>query len=366
MAHLRPWLRPGRHAPAGRGHRQRDEQLVDAVADGDDRAHRVAHPAGVQPDVPLGSRLSRVAGLDVPARQPVRRPGSPLVLAALGVFIIFKARRASMATSAAAIGWALIVVLVTTALFRWPTEAGEAADSTVTGTLGAVVERTRRQRARRGAAVPRSPRTSHESIFYRAWLAGTLGSPDSATARKYGPELFRAQALTWREAALLRARPRRWPRVIEKKKEAWKETADKIQDEDPEAYEYLTGRRSETRIGYAVLSATAAPPRPPVPAHLRAAARGVLPDRASRRDAVPRVRRPGRLPGLTRPGHRRSRARWGGAGQRDHLRDRRHRHRPGPGDPVRPGWQRARLAQPGADATVRVRHVGGAAIRSVA
>ena len=30
---------------------------------------------------------------------------------------------------------------------------------------------------------------------------------------------------------------------------------DKIQDEDPEAYEYLTGERSETRVGYAVLSA---------------------------------------------------------------------------------------------------------------
>ena len=41
----------------------------------------------------------------------------------------------------------------------------------------------------------------HEAILYRAWLAGTLGSPDSATAEKYGADLFKSQALTWREAA---------------------------------------------------------------------------------------------------------------------------------------------------------------------
>ena len=181
----------------------------------------------------------------------------PAVLALLGVMIIFKARRASMATSAAAIGWALIVVLVTTALFRWPTETGQAADATVTGTLGAVVNELdgNGRDVDPGTAVASGV---SESIFYRAWLAGTLGSPDSKTARTYGPDLFQAQALTWQEAAILERDPDEGREIIEDKQEAWKETAETIQDEDPEAYEYLTGRRSETRIGYAVLSATAA------------------------------------------------------------------------------------------------------------
>ncbi|GAB3774396.1 putative membrane protein [Nocardioides ginsengisegetis] len=181
----------------------------------------------------------------------------PAIIALLGAMIILKARRSSLATTAGAIGWALIVVFVTTALFRWPVEAGQAADATVTGTLGAVVS----QLDGHGPGVdPGTAVASNvsESIFYRAWLAGALGSPDSATAKKYGPELFKAQALTWHEASILESDPEKGKQIIEDKKQAWKDTADKIHDEDPEAYEYLTGKRSETRIGYAILSALGA------------------------------------------------------------------------------------------------------------
>jgi hypothetical protein len=130
----------------------------------------------------------------------------PFVIAAIGVLIIFKARKASLATSAAAVGWALIVVLVATALFRWPVEAGRAADATVTGTLGTVVSKVD------GNGPDVDPGTAvasnvSESIFYEAWLAGTFGTPDSETARKYGPRLFQAQALTWREARVLEEDP---------------------------------------------------------------------------------------------------------------------------------------------------------------
>ncbi|MFC5175627.1 hypothetical protein [Nocardioides taihuensis] len=177
----------------------------------------------------------------------------PVVIAALGVLIIFKARRASLATTAAAVGWALMVILITTALFRWPVEAGHAADDTVTSTLGAVVSELD---GHGGNVDPGTAVASgvHDQILYRSWLAGTLGSADSETARKYGPELFRSQALTWREAAVLESDPEEGQQIIEDKQDAWKSTAERIEDEDPEAYEYLTGRRSETRIGYAMLA----------------------------------------------------------------------------------------------------------------
>jgi hypothetical protein len=178
----------------------------------------------------------------------------PAVIALLGAVIIVRARSSALATTAGAIGWTLIVVLVTTALFRWPVEAGQAADATVTGTLGAVVGKLdgRGPEVDPGTAVASN---ISESIFYRAWLAGALGSPDSSTAKKYGPQLFKAQALTWREASVLESDPERGRQIVEEKQQAWKDVAGKIQDEDPEAYEYLTGKRSETRIGYAVLSA---------------------------------------------------------------------------------------------------------------
>ena len=122
-----------------------------------------------------------------------------------------------------------------------------------------------------------------ESILYRAWLAGTLGSPDSATAEKYGPDLFRAQALTWREASILEADPEQGKQIIEEKKQAWEDVAGKIQDEDPEAYEYLTGQavRDPRRLRGPLRGRRV--PRPAVPAGVGAAAARVLPDRPARR-----------------------------------------------------------------------------------
>lgn len=177
----------------------------------------------------------------------------PAVLALLGILIIFKARRSALSTTAAAVGWAVIVVILATALFRWPIAAGNAADQTVTGTLGVVVGRLD------GDSSGTNPGTAvsshvHESILYRAWLAGTFGSPDSETAKKYGPELFKSQALTWREAAEVDRNPEHGEEIIAAKNAQWTEIADKIRTEDPEAYEHLTGERSETRVGYALVS----------------------------------------------------------------------------------------------------------------
>lgn len=177
----------------------------------------------------------------------------PAVLALLGILLIWRANRASLATSAAAVGWALIVVIMATALFRWPIAAGHAADLTVTRTLGTVVEKLdgHDEQVNPGTAVASNV---VDSIFYEAWLAGTLGSADSKTAQKYGSDLFRAQALTWAEAGLLERDPDAGRELLESKQETWKDIADKIKDEDPNAYEYLTGQRSDTRVGYSFLA----------------------------------------------------------------------------------------------------------------
>jgi hypothetical protein len=96
------------------------------------------------------------------------------------------------------------------------------------------------------------------SIFYSSWLAGTLGSTDSATARKYGAALFQAQALTWHEAYVVRHDPAAGKTIIETKEDRWATLAAQVQASDPAAYEHLTGRRSDTRMGYALLATVAA------------------------------------------------------------------------------------------------------------
>lgn len=178
---------------------------------------------------------------------------APGIIALLGMIIILASRRQALSTTAGAVGWAVLVVLLATALFRWPVEAGQAADDTVTTTLGTVASKLS------GHGDDLDPGTAvasnvEEAILYRGWLAGNFGSPDSQTAKTYGAALFKAQALTWREADLVRREPEQGMKLIERKQEEYAAVAEAIKNDDPGAYEYLTGQRSETRVGYAALA----------------------------------------------------------------------------------------------------------------
>ena len=94
-----------------------------------------------------------------------------------------------------------------------------------------------------------------EAILYRGWLAGNFGSPDSETAKKYGAALFKTQALTWREADLVQTDPEQGKKIDRgESRRSRTEVAEAIKNDDPGAYEYLTGARSETRVGYAALA----------------------------------------------------------------------------------------------------------------
>jgi len=179
----------------------------------------------------------------------------PVTLAVLGLLLLLKARRAQLATTAAAVGWAAFVLVVATALFRWPVAAGHFADETVSASLASVVNGFNGDAdTSAGVAVASSVQ---DQLLYQTWLAGELGTTDSATAKKYGPQLFKAQTLSWREAHTLENDPEQGREIIESKKEMFEDVAAEIKDGDPVAYEHLTGKRSDTRMGYALLSTLA-------------------------------------------------------------------------------------------------------------
>lgn len=182
----------------------------------------------------------------------------PAMIALLGIWLVWSARRSALSTAASSVGWALMVVLVATAVFRWPLVAGHFADDSVSQTLGSVVSAMDGSATRVDAGIAIGSNIQ-ESIFYKSWLAGTLGSTDGATAQKYGPRLFKDQALTWRESMLIQKDPNgAGKQLIEAKQDDWKNAAGEIKASDPSAYEYLTGKRSDTRFGYAVLAFLAA------------------------------------------------------------------------------------------------------------
>jgi hypothetical protein len=178
-----------------------------------------------------------------------------LSVSAVGLLLIWRSRRASLASSAGAIGWALLVMVLATVIFRWPLVAGHAADQTVTTTLGAVTGGLNGRP--NGSAGQETVANMHEALLYQAWLGGTFGNADAEVAKRYGPALFDAQAMTWREAEILRTDPAAGQRIIEAKEQKFVDTAAKVKDADPDAYEYLVGRRSDTRMGYAILAAFA-------------------------------------------------------------------------------------------------------------
>lgn len=178
-----------------------------------------------------------------------------LVLAGLGFLIVWRARRSSLRTTAAAIGWALFVMMTATVLFRWPVAAGQAADTTVTSTMSAVTSALgQNDAAGRSSTGQLAAANLHDALLYQVWLGGQFGDANSVTARRYGPALFDAQALTWSEAATLNADPAAGQQIVEAKKAKFKQVAAQVQVSDPDAYEYLTGRRSDARIGFAALA----------------------------------------------------------------------------------------------------------------
>jgi hypothetical protein len=181
-----------------------------------------------------------------------------LVLAAIGALIIWRSRRAPLASTASAIGWALLVMIIATVLFRWPVEAGQVADRTVTTSLTAVTGALNGTSGEEETSAGKEATANlHESLLYKAWLGGTFGDANSEVARTYGPKIFDAQALTWAQAEILRNDPERGERIIKAKNQEFEEAAEAVAKQDPDAYEYLVGRRSDNRVGYAVLAALA-------------------------------------------------------------------------------------------------------------
>jgi hypothetical protein len=153
-----------------------------------------------------------------------------LMVAGLGFLIIWRARKSSLSGTAAAIGWAVFVMALATVLFRWPLAAGQAADTTVVATMSGVTaaldERDATGRSNTGQLAASN---LHEALLYQVWLGGEFGDANSVAARRYGAQLFDAQALTWAQAATLAQDPAAGQQIIEAKEAKFKQIAAQVE-----------------------------------------------------------------------------------------------------------------------------------------
>ncbi|SDY12225.1 hypothetical protein SAMN05444365_101743 [Micromonospora pattaloongensis] len=197
-----------------------------------------------------------------------------VTLGVVGLYLIWRSRQSDMSNAMTTAGWALLVMVAVTALAAWPVKSANIADGALVSTLGVVHDAVgprpvqpapgrcidpdpNRCKDLRPPAV-RASDTATESMLYRNWLRGVLGSADSETAKKYGRALYDAKSLSWDEAQKLRQNPGTREATIKAKQGQWGTVAAQIKEEDPEAYEYLQGTRDMERIGAGFIAVLAA------------------------------------------------------------------------------------------------------------
>ncbi|GIF49017.1 hypothetical protein DFJ67_2588 [Asanoa ferruginea] len=194
-----------------------------------------------------------------------------ITLAIVGLYLIWRSRQSDMSNAMTTTGWALLVMVAVTALAAWPVKSANMADGTLVSALG-VVHDAVGPRPKDGPCVLGDPEackdnrppavrasdTVTETMLYRNWVRGVLGSADSDVAKKYGLALYDAKSLTWPELERLRANPKDRDDIIAQKSRQWMKVAEQIKTEDPEAYEYLQGSRDMDRVGAGFIALLAA------------------------------------------------------------------------------------------------------------
>lgn len=209
-----------------------------------------------------------------------------VTLAIVGLYLLWRSRQANMSDAMTTAGWAVFVMVIVTAVAAWPLVSAHFADNTMLTSLGIVHDAVGPQPKNLSAAackklrdnpIPgtkfnpddckdsrppalRSSDTATQAVLYNNWLRGTLGSATSPTAKKYGALLYDSSSLTWSEARLIKKDPDAAQRIYKQKSDTFRNTAARIKQEDPDAYNYLQGKNGSARMGsglIAIISALA-------------------------------------------------------------------------------------------------------------
>ncbi|MFG1989698.1 MFS transporter [Actinoplanes sp. NPDC048988] len=198
-----------------------------------------------------------------------------VTLAVVGIYLLWRSRQAEMGAATTTAGWAILIMVIVTAIAAWPIKSANIADQTLISTLSVVHDAVGPRPADGDAAAGcklgdpaackdnrppavRASDTVTDTMLYRNWLRGILGSADSVTAQKYGRALYDARSLSWSEAEKIRQNPETRDATLLAKQTQWATVAQQIKQEDPEAYEYLKGTNGMDRIGAGFIAMLAA------------------------------------------------------------------------------------------------------------
>ncbi|MGH3351483.1 MAG: hypothetical protein ACRDPS_12535 [Nocardioides sp.] len=194
-------------------------------------------------------------------------PWVGVVLLLVAATVMIRARDGRFARAVTAAGWALGVLVVTSWLIQYPTESTELVDDGVRSATGMIATGFNDGRTVPGVNDDKFGETDAvkavdgqmdevvRSTQYRTWLSGAFGDPDSATAKKYGPRVFRSTHFSWQEYDTYREDPNgEGKQVLEAKQDAFKKHAEAVKKSDPVAYEYFKGEHWSQRATTALVN----------------------------------------------------------------------------------------------------------------
>ena len=193
-------------------------------------------------------------------------PWLAVSLCIVAVIVMLRARDGRLTGSITAAVWALLVLTVVTWTIRYPMDSVELLDKGIQTSVteiangfderpGPPVPGTGADTTSAKLALDRSWDSIVRGTLYRAWSEGTFGNPDSATAQKYGPTIFKAVHFSWTEYDTYMKDPNgAGQAIIDAKAESFRQTAEQIKTEDPVAYQFFTGNRLGDRIAVAALT----------------------------------------------------------------------------------------------------------------
>lgn len=164
----------------------------------------------------------------------------PMACLALGVLLVWRARRAAYQATAQAV----LMLVICLGLATWTLLFPALASSTVDAGIRHVAT------VSGGAFNASLSDGANRQALYRSWLAGQFGDPDSHLAQTYGPRVLAATHYTWAEWDQIQANPDAREAIDDRKADEYKEIAEEVKDQNPSAYLTFQGRGD--RIGTAI------------------------------------------------------------------------------------------------------------------
>lgn len=164
----------------------------------------------------------------------------PMACLALGVLLVWRARRAAYQATTQAVLMLIICLGLATWTLLFPAVASSSVDAGIRQ-VATVSE---------GAFNASLSDGANRQALYRSWLAGQFGDPDSHLAQTYGPRVLAATHYTWAEWDQIQANPDTRKAIDGRKATEYKQIADEVKDINPSAYLTFQGRGD--RIGTAI------------------------------------------------------------------------------------------------------------------